>query len=957
MSKCVIIIPTFAFKIFTIMSFEDKGLFLSFISYPFLIDGKDLYTNTLKKSFINHKKKLKVFDPSGVQDDYLYCPAGYRMFGSQGLVVLSLVDDYMFFHRYFNKNHLQSLLKESWGKESFNTTFDYNSVIVSGITEDEEETLEQKARNSFLLSQKRYPYIGIIRIKIDQRVLCGKGCGIETLKKIKEQINQLAEKHQKKRGGCQAKHITMECFNNDELTTVAFSDSLLFLFDFFGEIRGIKNTDERIQQTYRTRSSCGDDQEHVKHMFGTTFMSFGYDVDYIFNKEDEENKSIEIANKSFICAKTDELNFLKINCVIETKPGHCDAFFDYLNEGKYKKRDEKSLEIDLIAKNISGGCSIIIGMPLRNISRLEKLCLVDKVFERDVRKIKVSIKSVEVMEKCNVDENHNPPALQGNSPINETYVLGIKGKMKEIGVSKMLRDRILALFELYNTAYKDVLQRFFLKEILPTLLDYRVMLDEMSEDGCSIKELEDSLNEEITNMENACYDRLHSDKQSMTPLEYSGGIQQHLTAFDYSYKTIYKTFGCVDDPKSYVTITGAQRAASERTIFMLNINDVVYPELFITAVWKEVANFAIQLLLDDYDSSVFNNGYEEHVRKLFSGWSKFLQDEESFKILRYNLTQSESFLSADKTYCIIQSFISNELLQYFFKDFIVFHFAFQCDLKMMWYYYFKTLLQTTTCYHHLNEIDPKYLIHTLLRLFMVGLLSGKKEDLVFIEEQASNPFDNLLASDWIECYAKTWDASQTMFKTLQAYDFEGINRALIYVNELNIVGEYYNGDREEESFERWLKKRLGVNDDNDKAIKDKIIVEEGVRKRMQAIGYMEDKFKQGELIICDENLSETDFIISLFYAYMKCLYGLVQPDKVIKSIPRNKDGLVLDNLKIENVLTKSELYDNMSAVLSDVTGGFFVPSASMRKKYFQLKTTLYRSLWNQRYTHTTSTEL
>ena len=898
------------------MCFEEIGLFLSFISYPFYVDGKNLYSTTLKKSFEKHKKALKRYDPSGDADDSLYAPAGYRMFGSHGLVVMSLVDDYSFFHRHFNKNHLQTLLKDS-----SNTVYDYNSVIISGVTEKDGESLEQKAKESFLLRKNRFPYVGIIRIKVDHRVLRGKGHGMETLRKIKNQIDALAESHLAK-WSCHAKHITIECFNNDELTTIAFSDSLLYLFDFFGEVRGIKNTDKKINQEYiDTSNKDSDNKPCEKHMFGTTYMSFGYDIGYVFGKK----------NERFMNPKKNELEQLWIHCIVETKPGHCDKFSDYLE-------NETNLKVESVVKNISGGCSIVATMPLKSISELEKLCLKDdndsprnNIFLRDVRKIKVSIRTANGMGKCTVEEHiHNSPADDGD-PIDEGYISEVKKLMKKIGVSKMLRERVLALFELYNRAYKDLLQRFFLDELLPFIKDYHNMLNDMYVRGDCIAEIEDAMNDEITNMENACYDRLHSDKHHTTPLEYSGGIQQHLTSLDFAYKTIRRAFG-FDDPKTYVTVTGAHRAASERSLFMLNINDVVFPELFITAVWKEVANFAIELLRDEaYLVVASDDDYRKHIEKLLTGWSKFVQNDESANILKYHLTHSDFYLSTDKVCRITDTFDLKELLQYFCKDYIVYHFAFQTNFEMMWHFYFKVMLQTTTCYCRLNEIDSRHFIHMLLRLFMVGLLSDDDDDRKFIEKQASVPFDSLLASDWIECYGKTKKVAENMYETLQQYDFKGINNTLIYLNDMFIIGK--------EAAEASAKKTSAE------------ITLEGLERREKLIESMESKFAASRLIVAESNVTNMDFIICLFNAYMRCLIELDQHQNVVKSLPRNDRGTIVDNLTIENISSKSALYGNMTGMLSDVTGGFFVPSAATRKKYFQLKTTLYKSLWNHRFTH------
>lgn len=897
------------------MCFEETGLFLSFISYPFYVDGKNLYNTTLRSSFIEHKKALGHYDPSAENDDSLYVPAAYRMFGSHGLVVMSLVDDYNFFHRHFNKNHLQTLLKNQ-----DNTVFDYNSVIVSGVTESNGESLEQKAKKSFLLQEKKFPYIGIIRIKVDHRVLRGEGHGMVTLRKIKDQIDFLATSFLSK-WKCCAKHITIECFNNDELTTIAFSDSLFYLFDFLGKVRGIKNTDDRIKQDYIDSSNTdGTNNPCEKHMFGTTYMSFGYDVDYHFNKENE--------NENFILAKAGELDQLKINCVVETKPGHCDVFANYLEK-------ETTLEVEHIVKNISGGCSIVATMPLKNISELEKLCLKpkndkslrDSVFLSNVRKIKVSIESPFGMEECSIeDEKHNPTA-NNESPIEEGYVFKVKELMKQIGVSKMLRERMLALFELYNRAYRDLLQRFFLDELLPVIKDYYTMLDNMFKRKNSISEIEDAMNDEITNMENAIYDRLHSDKHHTTPLEYSGGIHQHLTSLDFAYKAIRKAFGYKDP--TYVTITGAHRAASERPLFMLNINDVVFPELFITAAWKEVANFAIILLKSDnypQDKNI-EEEYQKTLKRLLTGWSRFVQSDESANILKYHLIHSESFLSTDKVYQIICGYDFKELLQYFFKDFIVFHFAFQRNMNLMWHFYFKVMLQNTTCYCHLNEIDAKNFVHMLLRLFMVGLLSDDDDDRKFIKKQASVPFDSLLASDWVECYSKTFKIAENLYDTLNRYEVGKIKSALIYLNELCIA----NGNG-------------GM-----KTAKE--IMNDALEKRERIIDCMREDFEKGVLVVYNDGVSVTDFIICLFNAYLRCLIELEQPEKAIKSLPRNDEGTIVDNLAIKDTSSMSALYGEMTGLLSDVTGGFFVPSAVTRKKYFRLKTTLYKSMWNYRFTH------
>ena len=901
------------------MYFEDKGLFLSFISYPFFIDGRKLYKETLKDTFEEHKRKLHKFDPDGRSDEYLYNPEGYRMFGSHGLVVLSLVDDHMFSHRHFNKNHLQSLLKEvdkNDGKQHEHI-FNFKSEIVSGVTEAENESLENKAKKCFLRNKKRYPFIGIIRMKIDQRLLQGEGNGIETTRRIKSQIDFLAKNYRKK-NDCHAAHITIDCFNNDELITVAFSDSLRFLFDFLGEVRSIKNMD--VGQVYKAKKS-NEEICYEKHMFGTTYISFGYNVDYPDDKD------------SFLPPKNGELETFTINCLFETKPGHCDMFFDYI-------KDQEQLEVMQPSRNVTGGCNIIAAMKMDNIFKLEKMCQEDKTFHRDLRKIKVSIQTPPEYVISSFDDARHSPPTSIKDPIDEEYIQRTKSLMKKIGVSKMMRERLLALFELYNRAYHDLLQQLFLDELSPVLEDYYTIMEEMYKGGASIRQIEEAMNEQISCMESACYDRMHHHRHSASLLEYSSGIQQHLTAFDYAYKTIGKAFHTTQsEPKVYVAVTGAERAASQRTLFMMNINDIVFPELFITAAWKEMANFALELLLD-YDDQITKDGYSEEVTCMLDNWSKFIKSEESINILKYNLSHSELFHSSDKVYATAMGLISRELLEYFFKDFLIFHFAFQRDLEKTWYFLLKTLLQTTAVYQRFNEIYEKHLIHMLLRLFMMAQLSktGKPEDAKkdaeidrFVAQQASKPFDSVLSKTWIECFVKVKKVAENLFETLEAYDFRKANTTLVFSKEQHIGHKKRIFNSSKPSGE---------------------IVDNCLNRRKAVVCQMEQRFEKGQLVTATKSLSDIEYVIGIFQAYMNCLYRLDRHDKSIKVIPRDEGGGVRNVLAITKETKNSLLYDNMIGILSDVTGGFFVPSAQTRKDYFRLRTTLYRSLWNYRFIHT-----
>lgn len=884
--------------------FEKQGLFLGLLSYPYNYDGKELYKK-LKTFFDNHKNNLWKYETNSRANNISYKPAGYRMFGSQGLAILSIVDDYTFYNRHFNKNHIQSCI-------DCDDDLVFNTTVISGITETDDENescLIEKAKNTFLRDNNRYHFIGIIRVKINPELLLGEGRGVDTLRKIRRCINNIENKC-KDKNKANADHISIDCYDNDEITVIAFSDNMLYLYNFLGEIRSITNNAisvecEEMDETTKQRRLV------EKHVFGSALLCFGYDVTY-----DPSNDS--------------SIENIKMRCLIETKAGHRDALFAYLSDF-LGKEDKDTIRIEDISKNITGGCNVVATLPLNKIIKLEEICQSnnnkkDNVFLRDVRRMKVVLMDINNDTRfiSQVGEDHASSKNYTEFKIKKKTISDTKDLMKEIGISKLVRERLMALYELYNNSCQNLLQQFYLQELQKTMTYFYDMIKGMKGRNEKISDMEDALNKEIGNMENAIYDRLHIQKHNQPPLEYSGGIQQYLTSFDYAYKYICNVFS--PNEVGYVTITGAERASSARCLFNLNINDIVFPELFITTAWKEVANFAIKFL-----EKPKNNATDKYGRSFFENiriWHDFSQNKESFNVLKYNIIHSDKILPNDKTCEIVMELMKEELLMYFFKDYLVFHFAFLRNYKMMWHYYFKIMLQTSICYIQLNEINRKHLVHLLLRLFMVGLLSDEASDREFISKQASKPFDYILGDMWLKDYNKTLEIAKVIYSNLEHYGFKNMNDSFILIHENNNAEIPF------------IKDTFDYLKDSKEDIINRLV------ERKSVIKTMVDDFNRG-VLITNSNKETKDYIICMFYAYLDALYELDKHDRPIKSIHRDIEGKVPEFVNDY----KDNYNSNGMNVLIDPTGGFFIPSFDVREKYFQLRTVLYRSLWNYRYTN------
>lgn len=912
------------------MVYDDLGIFLSFIAYPFSKDGKDLFKGIFQPYFYEHKKQISIYDPDAQSKDdpypSVYTPAGYRMFGSNGLAILSLVDDYSFYNRFFNKNHIQSLLQSAKiattnygeGKEK-NIDLNFSSVVISGVIEYENtrDDLIHVAQKTFLLpKEKRYRYIGIIRLKIDYRLLLGTNHAITTVRNIKKAIQRLYDCQKKKKGFTRCKYFTIDCYDNDELTVIAFSDKLLTLYNFLGNIRSLMTADIGQTDTY------GEN----KHVFGLTYLSFGYDLERGIGRDLSGNNII---------------------CTIETKPGHRDTFYSILL-GKYHCDESDQInKLKIIDKKIiiSGGCNILFSMPLKNISILEDICKkTGSCFQRDVRNVKVSLEdkwplSEEATDRIReiryIDGNGHPELNDEEVFITRDTFSRIKKLMKEVGVSKMVRERFLALLELYNLSCQNILQSFYLKELKAVLENFETMIEDMrSNSEEDLNAIEKMLNSEITNLENACYDRLHIQKGNRFPLEYCGGIQQYLTSFDFAYKQIYKILSPNDNGAFYITISGAERASSRRLLFNLNIHDIIYPELFIVSVWKEIANFTVKTR---QDNNYYGRGLSPEVNwgilndklGILNTWYEFISRNDSFQIVNAKIHQSEKLLHDDNVTRIIKKIVSPTLIEYYIKDYIVYYFAFGENFSLLWHFYFKILLQTTNCYDSLNHIDKRSLIYMMLRIFMIAQLADDSRLNDFIDKQASVPYDHIIGGQWSECYSKTLAATKVIFDVLKIYGFQEMVDATIKSYDCNI----FNKEHPEKFYE--------PNRDE----KDMIVERNDVTIEMM------DSITKGIPIEWDKDTSDYNsrytFLICLLRAYLYSVYlidynGTTYSGRPIKSIPRDKCGV------INCIMEDNDVYRKMIQIPIDTTGGFFIPSYTIRKHYFRLRTALYKSLWNYR---------
>lgn len=917
--------------------FETSGLFLGFLSYPYYVDGKQVSKDVVVPFFKEHRDRIVKYDDKEL-DESLYKPAVYRMFGTQGLSVLSLIDDYSFCSRHFNKNHIRTLLE---GRKVEDNLYKFKSIVVTGITETKEGEMgiKEKAEATFLKKEERYPYMGVIKLKINHCLLLGKGeSAIRAIKKRIKEIFDSIPKIELFPDTPQTDYIVVDCYDNDEMTIVAFSNSIKALIYFLGNVRNIKSTEDS-DLTYFENNEIRE-----KHVFAYTYINFGYDVE-----KDEKDSTY-----SFLTSFGEESD-VKLNCLIETRPGHRDSYIQHLRN--------KHTSIKVEEKIASGGSVLKTTLSLTEIHDLEELCQ-EQTTIRDVRKMRVSFQDP-IKEDDPNSFNKHAGNYQADSLDNEE-IDAIKQKMKSLGVSKIVRDRLLSLFEFYDSSRQDLIQTLYFDELSGISSIFYSIIDDLSKNqDIDIKVIEQILDGEITNMENACYDRVHNRKYAENLLEYSGGIQQHLTAFGYAYNIISNIItGNLNKKETYTIITGADRVSSERTHLNLNINHILFPELFVTTAWKEAANKNIKNLgryaYEDVFAELEKNGAgfkEQRESKkardrcldIFNIWHDFVKNKNNMNHIKNIVLQETSMLlKNDETYNVFKKNMNEVLLSYFIKDYVVFHFAFQRDFEKMWYFSFKVLLQTTNVYQRLGEIKRVHVIYMLLRLFMVGFRSdcvnGDKCS-EFINAQMYQPFDSILHDYWLECYSKTLTIADRLFKILENYGFKEISEFQISICELHAEKLSMNASKVS-VFRQCLK---GIE-----IIEPKLFVKINKRcieHRKDMINDFEQSFERN-MLIDNEKYNSSDYIICLLSSFVSKVYkidakGCNSKYYPIKSVKRNDEGEIMDKWGSKSKQYK-EICNNMISIPCDTTGGFFLPQAAVRQRYFALRTVFYKSLWNFR---------
>lgn len=876
------------------------GLVIGLLDNDSEISSMELFEKEFEKNiFAGYKKDVE--ENGGSIDKELYCPAGYYLFGDCNMAILSLIDDFAFPNRVLHTGHGYS--------DDIDGRRKYSLQIINGIHTwidgaPELHSLKEQAEATFLKAKDRYPFIGIVNYKINNGLLIGNG--IELLELLKRKLYQL-----KGDVNYDIELICIDSFSNNELIVLYFAYELSSISFFTNETRVLKLSDlastatlaqiEELAQNSLLYQSLSKQQEELHeisvidqvkdaHIFATSFSHLGYDMQF--------SKCRQTGNE-----------LLSFQYQWDLKPGH---YIDF----KQIIINEKHIFNGNIEERIMPGTDMMqlivkettFQQFQTQLSELNKEILLQKYIRK--QRINVAFGKHGMNKELRNSEEHPELMRRLRECVFSHDVLNLlRQDLDACRISKVLKERTLKMYGIFNNGITDLLffsyfieLKGYLETIRKRISDYRKTIS----NNVSIEDFHIWLNQMIRNFEQAYYNRFHHNSRMLNiadfNLEYNGGIQQLISAYDTAYKTILRKLINNEAEGNCVYVSGYERVSSDRNSLRINISHITYPELYAATIWKEAINF--------YWDYTKNNVPENMHQINIQSNKRLIMDDDSIRILKSRILYNKNYKSDSYVHNQMFNSVNKTFIHYLMADAFVFKIGYMGDFDIFTFWYWHYFLQMSHFYNHEGEIQSEAFIKFLIRWLFVKRLAAEDMPEDYIA------FDPKIAELW-HCYIK--DVSTFIDILLSELDkFDFMNHVDAEAAHLEFL---------ELGFEDSIEKKL-TDDEINKSIKDYI------HKLNDTLQEYVASLNNGKVIILQrkEN-ADFQFIRNLMFCYLQCIKEMNAPyNKHIHVLERDNEGKIL----------KKEQYNS---ILADPLGGMFIYNSRKRGEYFRLRSVFYKSLW------------
>lgn len=483
------------------------------------------------------------------------------------------------------------------------------------------------------------------------------------------------------------------------------------------------------------KSDKNNNYDHFEnsHLFVHTNSIFGYDSELLFSEDAKINLKQEI-------------NFI---VRWDIKPGHLQAF-----------RKDFPLGSAITSGRItSGRADYAISIEDENaFEEYRNIILnsIDKNIRKHIRKVSTvpgfpSIDPDTIGKYFEVKDQFLLHNYLDKYSFSLKQINEVRSVLKRLRFPVTLQDKISRMFVIYNDGIHDpILYGYFieLKQYLTTIYQWIIKSTQKNERKNSkdlIYKSVDSLVNKIkpwVKIFEEAYKNRFGQSYIMNEitdfnLEFTGGIQQLISAYDGAYKSFTSLLGN-DSNRSIVYISGEPHIESDKYSVRLNYFHLFQPEFFAAAATHEAANF-----------------FTERMSPSNKGASKKEHLNEIIKV--YNILNKKLDMKTSSAF--------DAAAIYFIRDLATLYLAYNRNFELFFYWHWACFLQTGTVYDTWGNIDQKLFNEFITRMFFIDNYINPGNS--FFKDQIFPPF-----TQYSLAIQKVWENAVIMLKPDLEKEFE-----------------------------------------------------------------------------------------------------------------------------------------------------------------------------------------
>ena len=870
---------------------DDLGVAVGLVSLPFRKE-KDFYEQEIEEGIFSNYHNAVLEHRTGYPRPYdeqlkklLYKPVPYFIFGAFDLAVVTLIDDFELMCRTFRPFDPMSLRDE---KKEYPENFSYRVITGPSPKFSRNTSILRLARRAFL-DGPRKPLFGMTQLKLNNSLLIGSGT--DFLRAVITYIKDLREEGLK---GTKTELVILESYSWHEVTLLFFSTAYAPIERFVltllnktvsdlvdssaGPARQLFEPDRSLLGT------AAPNRVKSAHLFSHGESHLGFDFRLFCNPKSSRWSAID---------RSDEMQLLTSWAV---KPGHLHAALKALGREASEGVPITSGKADFIFPKLLPR-NRPAGSPSRTVDVLRDYVTVGRTPSLSKHVVRRSSVTFTLSEKNRIPATSQPRHASFGAkrrPLSFSIreISSLKKSLGRLRTPKILSQQLLNMFANFNDGILDHHLYGYFLQLRPFMEDIQHLVsDWASHDSvqpynyggwCKL------LERWVRNFERAHRNRFHngshlSDVTDFS-LEFKGGIQQLVTAFDGAFKAIARVLG---NESLFVHVAGDPGVFSTGFEVQLNYFHIFQPEMLVAVAAHEAGN-GLWMRWPDLPIA-------QVVRRSDEG-GRWVPDVTRWPDRRLRAAVAHAAIRRPDLAPAYQHLSNAEFFGYLVVDYLALNLTYNGDFDLFALWYFGYFHQFPQGYRSPGAVDIVELASFGLRMVSLGHIVGatdveKKIGATMQRYWPEQRIDASALSEWFQemsadPYVKEWLAELKRLADLVRRETFGARLA----------------------------------DGNSSAL----------QKALEKYGEM---LASGEVPRFEriDNSSAPSHVVKLFHAYLRLIAA---------EFLGNGEGLERD------AQGQPQVHKGAPPLLFDSTGGVFTHDARTRRRLFQLRSTLTMSLWD-----------